>query len=471
MQKAKAKDSTVTGELQPLRLYLGGIPLQCTESDLRTHFEPFGEVLCSGINKNKEGHPRGCGYIVLNSRDCDADAARIMAADHSILDKKIEVKRYVECEKERQRILQEDNEKAVHVCGLPLEATESDVSDYFSKFGKIERAYIICKDGKSRGFGFIRFICPGSAEKVLSREHFILGKKIGVARKVTKNEKKKEGSQSGGTRSMTQTSSGAGSMEMSGNHFPQPPFGYLNPASGYMPPMNVSPQQCIVVNGVAYAPVGMNYAPPCASFGPYPPQFMPVPQHYGGYFQPQMGGYHMQAPMHPMGVNPQCHSQSLAPPTGDYSKHRSAGPFQGQPGHNTQHLGEAPNRWKANSTSQKKKPEGDTRLPASDAYSTLSMTPCYSAQEGQHGHESGKEARSKNSFFDKVKKQYCPFGKLGGFNPCEKVLATFACKKQDPSIKPRCKTNTQLPSNEGTKESAKVNTSDNPLPDHRELSD
>lgn len=430
MQESKSREEAMGHEMRPLRLYLGGIPLHCQESDLRKHFGQYGEVLCSGINKNKEGHPRGCGYVVLGSRNLDCDAKRIIELDHAILGKKIEVKRYVECEKERQRILQEDNEKAVHVCGLPLEATESDISNYFCKFGKIDRAYIICKDGKSRGFGFIRFLCPGSADKVLAREHFILDKKIGVSRKLTRNAKKIEGSKSGGTRSITQTSSGAGSNEVGANLNIPGHFGHQNQIPGQQQPISYSQSQCIMVNGVAYAPVPMNYSPICMPMGQYAPQYLPMPPCYGGYYPPQMTGYPMQGYMFPMAGNPGMPHQYQGPSQAEYSKHKSAGSYQAPADQYKRCDIDMQNHWKANSASYKRKSATGSTLPEQDAFSTASINPCYSTQEAQGTHEIGKDQKGNTSFFDKIKKQYCPFGKVPGFSTCEKVLSAFADNKQ-----------------------------------------
>lgn len=79
----------------------------------------------------------------------------------------------------------------IFVGGLDLETTEEDLSEYFSKFGKVVERLIKVdiKSKKSRGFGFIGFKTPESIVLVLELgEHFIRGKKIDCKRAMTKEE-------------------------------------------------------------------------------------------------------------------------------------------------------------------------------------------------------------------------------------------------------------------------------------------
>ena len=63
------------------------------------------------------------------------------------------------------------------VLGLPYSATESDMREYFKKFGDLthcEVKYGNTADGKrSKGFGFIRFENEAVVEEVLSASHVL----------------------------------------------------------------------------------------------------------------------------------------------------------------------------------------------------------------------------------------------------------------------------------------------------------
>lgn len=427
-------------EWTPLRLYLGGIPLQCQEPELRQYFEKFGRVLCVGVNRNREGHPRGCGYVVFDSDSLKVDQACIIGQQHEIMGKQIEVKLFVECEKERQRLLQEDCEKALHISGLPLEATEKDVDDYFSKFGKIERAYIICKDGKSRGFGFIKFVCPRIKDKVIGREHMILGKKITVNRKIAKNDMKKDSTKSGGSKSHPQSTSGKGSWgevsQVMDNTRNSP---YANNQPQPYPPMNYGSQsQVVMINGMVYAPVGMNT----------PAYGMPAPMPYPNYGIPAMGGCYMVPPMQPVigyGVpcmNPNMHQMGMANgwtqpatygnPMAQPNPQKPTFKKPLQPGSRFGYQHDGAN--KAVSTCGSMPTKTGPVAEFDETYSTVSKQVCFSAKGEQGTSSLAKEEKKEDCIFSRMRKQYWPSEKKYDFNPCDKILASFAEK---PSASPQ----------------------------------
>jgi RNA recognition motif-containing protein len=52
------------------KLYVGNLPFSTTEAELRSMFEPFGEVTSASIVMDREtGRPRGFGFIEMSSAD------------------------------------------------------------------------------------------------------------------------------------------------------------------------------------------------------------------------------------------------------------------------------------------------------------------------------------------------------------------------------------------------------------------
>ena len=79
----------------------------------------------------------------------------------------------------------------IFVGGLDLETTEEDLTEYFSKYGKVVERLIKVdlKTKKSRGFGFIGFKSAESIDKVLEHNnHRIKGKKIDCKLAMSKEE-------------------------------------------------------------------------------------------------------------------------------------------------------------------------------------------------------------------------------------------------------------------------------------------
>src|SRR5260370_25719641 len=59
-------------------VFVGNMSFQTTESDLRTLFEPFGEITRIHIVRDREtGQPRGFAFVEISD---DAEAAKAMSA-------------------------------------------------------------------------------------------------------------------------------------------------------------------------------------------------------------------------------------------------------------------------------------------------------------------------------------------------------------------------------------------------------
>jgi len=79
--------------------------------------------------------------------------------------------------------------------GMPEEATEADLEEYFSQFGLILQAKVVfnSKMSKSLRYGFVTLTSvDGSHEEVLNREHEILGKAVDVKRNDKRRDAKAE---------------------------------------------------------------------------------------------------------------------------------------------------------------------------------------------------------------------------------------------------------------------------------------
>ena len=75
--------------------------------------------------------------------------------------------------------------------GLDPDTTEEDLTEYFSKFGRVVERLIKVdiKTKRSRGFAFIGFKAPEAVDKVLEvDEHWLHGKKIDCKRAMTKED-------------------------------------------------------------------------------------------------------------------------------------------------------------------------------------------------------------------------------------------------------------------------------------------
>ena len=172
------------------KYYLGGIPVTMTELELGDELSNNIENFKVHIMKNSEqGSSKGCGSLEVYTKE---DAEYLKKNKVIVKGVELQVEDYVANDDQRKKLLQESNERSIYAGGLPLEADKNDLEEYFQKFGKIKRAYIIYNLGtekKSKGFGFVEFESKKSTSEVLKiEEHSILGKQITVTKRESKQE-------------------------------------------------------------------------------------------------------------------------------------------------------------------------------------------------------------------------------------------------------------------------------------------
>ena len=74
------------------KIYVANLPLQTTETDLRTHFAQAGDVVSVKILKDHQsGQPRGFGFVEMSTRR-EAQKAISMLNKRSFMEKELLVK-------------------------------------------------------------------------------------------------------------------------------------------------------------------------------------------------------------------------------------------------------------------------------------------------------------------------------------------------------------------------------------------
>jgi squid-like protein len=84
-----------------------------------------------------------------------------------------------------------DDDRKVFAGGLPQEATEADIKEYFATFGEVASVNLKMDPvtGRSRGFAFIVFETEDMLTGILAQEHAIKGKKVAVKKAASKQGK------------------------------------------------------------------------------------------------------------------------------------------------------------------------------------------------------------------------------------------------------------------------------------------
>ncbi|KAF5756327.1 putative RNA recognition motif domain, nucleotide-binding alpha-beta plait domain superfamily [Helianthus annuus] len=183
-------------EMDPRKLFIGGISWDTNEERLRDYFQTFGDVTESVIMKDRTtGRARGFGFVVFAD---PVVAERVVKDKHIIDGRTVEAKKAVP--RDDQQVVNRGNgsvhgspgpirTKKIFVGGLASTVTESDFKSYFDQFGSTTDAVVMYDHNtqRPRGFGFITYESEESVDRVLHKTfHELNGKMVEVKRAVPK---------------------------------------------------------------------------------------------------------------------------------------------------------------------------------------------------------------------------------------------------------------------------------------------
>lgn len=138
------------------KLFVGSVPKTATEQDVRPLFEEHGDVIEVALLKDKRtGQQQGCCFIKYATPE---EADRAIGALHNKYTLPggigpIQV-RFADGERERLGAV----EHKLFVGSLNKQATEKEIEEVFSPYGRVEDVYIMRDEVKqSRGCGFVKF--------------------------------------------------------------------------------------------------------------------------------------------------------------------------------------------------------------------------------------------------------------------------------------------------------------------------
>uniref|UniRef100_A0A8C9DID8 DAZ-associated protein 1 n=1 Tax=Prolemur simus TaxID=1328070 RepID=A0A8C9DID8_PROSS len=274
------------------KLFVGGLDWSTTQETLRSYFSQYGEVVDCVIMKDKTtNQSRGFGFVKFKDPNCVGTvlASRPHTLDGRNIDPKPCTPRGMQPERTRpkegwQKGSRSDSSKSnkIFVGGIPHNCGETELREYFKKFGVVTEVVMIydAEKQRPRGFGFITFEDEQSVDQAVNMHfHDIMGKKVEVKRAEPRDSKSQAPGQPGasqwGSRVVPNAANGwAG----------QPPPTWQQ---GYGPQGKASR----ALGGYGPPPAGRGAPPPPPPFTSYivstPPGGFPPPQGFPqGYGAP-----------------------------------------------------------------------------------------------------------------------------------------------------------------------------------------
>mmetsp|Transcript_21134 Transcript_21134/g.37435 ORF Transcript_21134/g.37435 Transcript_21134/m.37435 type:complete len:259 (+) Transcript_21134:173-949(+) len=205
-------DSGGDGLTGDYKAFLGGISWKTTEEGLFMYFESVagkGKVIGTTIMRDRfTGQPRGFGFVTFSDEETLNEVCRL--EQHQIDGKEVEVKPAIRKdappetttvagsagggqgnEGDRKNTPStvadfQHPERKIFVGGLLPETKETDLADYFGKFGKLSSVVIKYDpdSNRSRGFGFVTFEDGPGIDRACEagRHHTLHGKRVEIKR-------------------------------------------------------------------------------------------------------------------------------------------------------------------------------------------------------------------------------------------------------------------------------------------------
>lgn len=161
--------------------FLGGLKPYIKKEDIYNHFSKFGQIDNIALSLNPK---TGCnkGYSFVNFKDSSV-IPNILKKSHYLENRKVECKISYGGEFNKQE-RQESAMCKIFVKKLKKNTNDNKLFEYFSQFGYLKNAYVICdpENGRSKGFGYVQFDSREVIDYVLSISHTIDDRHVLVSR-------------------------------------------------------------------------------------------------------------------------------------------------------------------------------------------------------------------------------------------------------------------------------------------------
>lgn len=152
-------------------LYLKNFGRDFTDDELRSIFSPFGEIKSACIMKDENGRSKGFGFVCFESPESAETALAKMCGCLLPSGHRLYVN-WAQKKDERIEFLWKQriapNTTLLYVKNFAASVVEADLQAIFEKHGCIDSVKIVKdQNGKSRGFGYVRFLRPEDAQNAL----------------------------------------------------------------------------------------------------------------------------------------------------------------------------------------------------------------------------------------------------------------------------------------------------------------
>lgn len=149
-----------------VKLFIGQVPKEYTEKDVRDVFEPYGEIYSFNMLMDKEkGEHKGCCFLTYYDNESSKAAVESLHGKITLPG----ARNPIQVKPAASEVLPENRKL---FCGMLARSLDEDgVRSMFSQFGSIEDVTVLRQNGVSKGCAFVLFETRQQAQNAIKVLH------------------------------------------------------------------------------------------------------------------------------------------------------------------------------------------------------------------------------------------------------------------------------------------------------------
>lgn len=156
------------------KLFVGAVPRTATEEDIRPLFEEHGDIIeVVFIKDRRTGEQQGCCFVKYSNSEAAEKAIEALHNQYTLPGGSGPVQvRYADGERERLGCNRSAFEYKLFVASINKQATEKEIEEIFSPYGRVEDVYMSRDDMKqNRGYCFVKLSNREMSEAAINALH------------------------------------------------------------------------------------------------------------------------------------------------------------------------------------------------------------------------------------------------------------------------------------------------------------